>query len=364
MPHSAVRPTAPTTDPSDARFVSVERRDKAADGTFVFAVGTTGIFCKPSCPSRRALRQNIQFFDTCEAAERAGFRACKRCRPEDQGTEDAALAAGIRAVCRHIETAETMPSLDELATLAGLSRFHFHRTFKAAMGVTPRQYATAVRRERVASELRDGASVADAIYGAGYNSSSRFYEESAAALGMTASAFRDRGRGEVILYATATSTLGRVLVAVTAKGVCAITFGDADEALSSDLARRFANADIRGPEPTLAKTLAAVLDAVETPGATLALPLDIRGTAFQARVWEALRAIPPGETQSYAEVARRIGQPKAVRAVAGACAANALAVVVPCHRVVRGDGDLSGYRWGRERKAEILRREALEKPRS
>lgn len=350
----ATEPGAETDD--ERRWEAVRIRDKAADGQFYYAVRTTGVFCRPSCPARLALRQNVSFHASPADARRAGFRPCKRCRPEDDRSETAA-ADGIRRACRLIDEADEQPTLAALARTAGLSRFHFHRRFKAALGVTPKQYAAMVRARRLEVELRQSPTVTDAIYGAGYNSSSRFYEESGAVLGMTATAFRGRGEGEVIAFALGHSSLGLVLVATTEKGVCAIILGDSEGDLVADLRHRFARAEIRGPEPCLREALAKVIGLVEQPASGLDLPLDIRGTAFQAQVWAALRRIPPGTTASYQEIARRIGRPTAARAVAKACADNALAIAVPCHRVVRTDGGLSGYRWGIERKREILRRE-------
>lgn len=356
MQHSTDNRSALTRG-DEQRWQAVMARDRAADGRFVYAVTTTGVFCRPSCPSRRALRENVSFFADCAGAVAAGYRACKRCRPDGR-PGDEHHGEGIRAAVAAIEAAETAPTLDELAVVAGLSRFHFHRLFKAAVGVTPRQYAATVRHRRLEQELASGSTVTAAIYGAGYNSASRFYEAGAAMLGMTATAYREGGRGELIEFALGRSTLGVVLVAATAKGVCAIALGDEPEALVQELERRFANAAVRGPTQALAETLERTIALVEQPDREFGLPLDIRGTAFQAKVWAALRGIPVGATVSYGELAERLGRPGASRAVARACAANPLAVAVPCHRVVRSDGDVSGYRWGRQRKLEILKREA------
>jgi AraC family transcriptional regulator of adaptative response/methylated-DNA-[protein]-cysteine methyltransferase len=338
------------------RWAAVVRRDPAADGKFFYSVRSTGVYCRPSCASRRALRENVAFYATADAAERAGFRPCKRCKPNQAGLAEQ-HAAAIAAACRTIEASETTPSLDELAAAAGMSRFHFHRTFKAITGVTPKAYASARRAERVRTELAASPTVTQAIYDAGFNSSGRFYEQSSEILGMTPGDFRAGGSRSAIRFAVAECSLGSILVAATAKGVCAILMGDDPEELVRDLQDRFPRAELTGGDREFEATVAKVLSFVEAPALGLDLPLDVRGTAFQQRVWQALRAIPAGATASYAEIAERIGSPKSVRAVAQACAANALAVAIPCHRVVRQDGDLSGYRWGVERKRALLTRE-------
>jgi len=345
----------PSTD--DERWAAVQRRDRAADGQFYYGVRTTGVFCRPSCPSRPARRENVSFHASCEAARQAGFRACKRCRPE-QSSEQAGPHAGVVRACRAIEAAAELPTLDELARIAGLSRFHFHRQFKAATGVTPRAYAAARRSERVRDALRSGGSVTDALYAAGYNSNARFYSDASGILGMTPSTWRAGGQDTEIRFAIGQCTLGAILVAATDKGLCAILLGDDPDALARDLQDRFPQATLRGDDPAIARTVALVVGFVEAPAIGLDLPLDIRGTAFQQRVWQALREIPVGRTASYADVARSLGMPGAVRAVAQACGANALAVAIPCHRVVRSDGSLSGYRWGVQRKQALLEREA------
>ena len=339
-----------------ARLDAVRRRDPAADGTFLYSVATTGVYCRPSCAARPALRRNIAFHPDRAAAERAGFRPCKRCRPDlpPRAEREAALVA---AACRAIEGAEEEPSLTALAAGAGVSPHHFHRMFHRVAGVTPKAYAAAHRQGRVQAELAAGAGITEAIYDAGFNSSGRFYEAADGMLGMTASRYRAGGAGEAIRYAFGHSSLGAVLVAATARGVCAILLGDDEAALEADLRARFPKAALTAAEPEFAAWVADVTALVEQPGGAFALPLDIRGTAFQRRVWEVLRAIPAGGTLSYAAVAARLGAPAAVRAVAGACAANALAVAVPCHRVVSSTGALSGYRWGVERKRALLQRE-------
>ena len=338
------------------RWQAVLRRDRAADGAFFFSVRSTGVYCRPSCAARRPRRENVAFHATREDAERAGFRPCKRCRPDQPALAERHAAAIARA-CREIESAETPPRLDELARTAGMSRFHFHRLFKAATGLTPRDYAAAQRARRLRDGLARGKRVTDALYAAGFNSSGRFYSESGKLLGMTPTRFRAGGAGETIRYALAKCSLGALLVAATRKGVCAISLGADARALSRELARRFPRARRVAGDPDFERWVARVVGFVEAPARGLELPLDLRGTAFQLRVWRALRAIPPGSTASYAEVARRIGAPRAVRAVARACATNPLALAVPCHRVLRADGALAGYRWGIERKRALLERE-------
>lgn len=338
------------------RWDAVVRRDRGADGAFYYSVRTTGVYCRPVCPARRARRENVRFYTTREEAERAGFRPCKRCRPDEAPLAERQAEAVARA-CRAIEGAGEPPSLDDLAAVAGMSRYHFHRVFKALTGVTPKGYADARRAGRVRDELARGETVTRAIYGAGFQSNGRFYESAGDRLGMTPTAFRDGGAGASIRFAVAECGLGSVLVAASGKGVCAILLGDDPDALARDLQDRFPKARLIGGDAAFERLVADVVGLVARPALGLDLPLDIRGTAFQQRVWEVLRAIPPGSTVTYAEVAERIGRPKAVRAVARACGANPIAVAIPCHRVVRTDGSLSGYRWGVERKAELLRRE-------
>jgi AraC family transcriptional regulator, regulatory protein of adaptative response / methylated-DNA-[protein]-cysteine methyltransferase len=342
----------------EERWAAVQRRDAGADGVFYYSVLTTGVYCRPSCGARLPRRENVGFHASCAAAERAGFRPCKRCRPNEPALPER-RAAAIAEACRLIETAEEMPDLDALAGTAGMSRFHFHRVFKAATGVTPKAYAAARRAERLRAGLVESGTVTEAIYGAGFNSSGRFYAASSSMLGMTPSKFRAGGEGVHIRFALGECSLGSILVAATEKGVCAIMFGDDPAALLRDLEDRFPRAELLGADPSFEETVAKVVGFVEAPALGLDLPLDLRGTAFQQRVWQALRKIPAGSTVSYAEIARRIGAPKAVRAVAQACAQNALAVAIPCHRVVRTDGAVSGYRWGVERKLALIEREAV-----
>jgi AraC family transcriptional regulator of adaptative response/methylated-DNA-[protein]-cysteine methyltransferase len=342
---------------SDPRWAAVVARDPAADGSFFYSVKTTGVYCKPSCGARAARPENITFHETAADAERAGFRPCKRCRPNQpsRGQINADIVADL---CRFIENADTPPTLDELARRAGLSQFHLHRIFKQVTGVTPRSYAAAHRVKRVRNELDGETSVTDAIFGAGYNSSSRFYEKSADVLGMTPTTYRSGGANTEIRFAIGECSLGSILVARSVRGICAISLGDDPEALARQLQDRFPQARLIGDDAEFAALVARVVGFVEAPAVGLDLPLDVRGTAFQQRVWQALREIPPGTTASYAEIAARIGAPKSVRAVAQACGANHLAVAIPCHRIVRQDGDLSGYRWGVQRKRALLEREA------
>lgn len=347
---------AATYPDDESKLAAVRRRDPAADGAFVYSVLTTGVYCRPSCAARPARRENIGFHLTGAEAERAGYRPCRRCRPAEppRAERDAALVA---AACRSIDAAEEASSLADLAAAAHVSPHHFHRMFRRIAGVTPKAYADARRQSRVQSGLARGAAVTQAMHEAGFGSSGRFYAAAEGMLGMAPSRYRAGGAGETIRCALGQGALGLVLVAATARGVCAILLGDDAEALRADLVRRFPQATIEPGDAPFADWVAAVVALVEEPGRGLSLPLDIRGTAFQRRVWEALRAIPPGETRTYGEVAAGLGAPRAVRAVAGACAANALAVAVPCHRVVARSGGLAGYRWGTERKRALLARE-------
>ncbi|MDA8232738.1 MAG: bifunctional DNA-binding transcriptional regulator/O6-methylguanine-DNA methyltransferase Ada [Magnetospirillum sp.] len=350
------RPAENPTE-QDPRWRAVVARDSAFDDAFVYSVATTGVYCRPSCAARRAKPENVQFHETRADAERAGFRPCKRCRPDLPALAER-HAAKVVAVCRLIEAAEESPGLDELARAAGLSTYHFHRLFKSVTGVTPKAYAQAHRIRRVREELsRQGATVTDAIYGAGFTSSGRFYAVSDQVLGMTPTEYRAGGADTDIHFAIGECSLGSILVARTGRGVCAILMGDDADALARDLQDRFPNARLIGGDAGFEDMVAKVVGYVEMPSRGLDLPLDIRGTVFQQRVWRALRDIPPGSTATYADVARTIGSPKSVRAVAGACAANTIAIAIPCHRVVRTDGTLSGYRWGVERKRTLLKRE-------
>ncbi len=342
----------------DPRWAAVVARDRGADGTFYYSVATTGVYCRPSCGSRRPNPRNVRFYETTAEAARAGFRPCRRCRPDRPPLEQV-HAARVAEACRLIETAEKTPALAALAKRAGLSPYHFHRVFKATTGVTPKAYAAAHRAKRVRDELTGSRTVTEAIYDAGFNSASRFYETSGQFLGMTPTDFRAGGAETEIRFAVGQCALGSVLVAQSAKGVCAILLGDDPDALVRDLQDRFPRATLLGGEAAFEQTVARVVAFVEAPARGLDLPLDVRGTAFQQRVWAALRQIPAGSTASYAEIASRIGAPNGSRAVAQACGANPLAVAIPCHRVVRTDGSLSGYRWGVLRKQDLLAREGL-----
>ncbi len=349
-------------DQSDSRWQALADRDRAADGRFVYAVRTTGVYCRPSCGARRPRPENVRFYRTGSDAERAGFRACRRCRPdrEPEGSRQDAVIAGL---CRYLESSGEMPSLEALATRAGMSPWQLHRVFKAATGLTPRAYAASCREGRMRSALRRGTSVTRAVYEAGYGSGSRFYEYSDAMLGMTPQRFRSGGSGETIRYALGRCSLGHLLVAGAGRGICAVALGDSPAVLVKELRSRFPEAEIEKAGEGFAGTVAEVIRSIETPGRGAGLPLDLRGTVFQRRVWEELRRIPPGETASYGELARRLKAPRSIRAVAAACAANPVAVLVPCHRAVRSDGSLAGYRWGLERKRKLLAAEGRKRKR-
>jgi AraC family transcriptional regulator of adaptative response/methylated-DNA-[protein]-cysteine methyltransferase len=339
------------------RWAASLARDGSRDGEFYICVTTTGIYCRPSCPARRPKRENVRFHATCADAEAAGFRACKRCKPNAQGLDER-NAAKVAEAARLIETSDEPPSLAALAAAVGLSPYHFHRIFKARLGVTPKAYALAHRRKLLRDNLQRSKSVTDAIYDAGFNSSGRFYANSTQALGMTPSQFRSGGAKEEIRYAVAGCSLGLALVAASDKGVAAILLGDDTAELERELRQRFARASLSAGDKAFARLIAKVVTYIDAPAASLDLPLDVRGTAFQHRVWAALRDIAPGSTSTYTEIAKRIGHPKAVRAVAAACAANPVAIAIPCHRVIRRDGALAGYYWGLARKRALLDREA------
>ena len=341
----------------DPRWAAVLARDAAFDGQFVFSVRSTGVYCRPSCAARQPRPENVRFHADGEHAGQAGFRACLRCQPDAPSPAQRQREL-VADACRFIEQASGRPSLDELAARAGVSRYHFHRQFKAVLGVTPMAYANAHRGRRLRTGLAGGGSVTNAMLDAGFNSSARFYAQSDGVLGMTPSAYRDGGRDASIRFAVGECSLGAILVAASDVGICAIALGDEPESLVREFQDRFRHARLAGADAAFEAHVAQVVGLVENPALSVDLPLDVRGTAFQQRVWQALRQIPPGERVSYAGIAERIGAPSAVRAVAGACAANTLAVAIPCHRVVRTDGALSGYRWGIERKRRLLEREA------
>jgi AraC family transcriptional regulator of adaptative response/methylated-DNA-[protein]-cysteine methyltransferase len=346
-----------TTTQSDARWAAVVARNPQADGTFYYSVKTTGVYCRPSCAARLPRPEHVRFHATCTEAEQAGFRPCKRCKPH-QASLVAQHAATIAAACRFIEQSEETPSLAQLAYQAALSPAHFHRVFKAITGLTPKAYAAAQRVQRVRSTLNTSGTVTDALYDAGYNSNGRFYATANEVLGMTPSNYRAGGASTAIRFAVGECSLGSILVAQSARGICAILLGDDPDALTRDLQDRFPQATLIGGDTAFEQLVAQVVGFVEAPAVGLDLPLDIRGSAFQQRVWQALRKIPAGSTASYTDIAKCIGAPQAVRAVAQACGANPLAVAIPCHRVVRHDGSLAGYRWGVARKRTLLAREA------
>ena len=341
----------------DPRWASVVARDKTADGVFWYSVATTGIYCRPSCPSRLANPKNVRLHESVGAAEAAGFRACRRCNPGGMSIE-ATNAAVVAKACRLLDKASEPLSLAQLTASVELSPHYFHRLFKAVTGLTPKAYASAGRSSRLREALAKAATVTQAFHAAGFGSNGRFYEASAGVLGMRPGHYKSGGTHEVLTFAVGQCALGAILVATSAKGVAAILLGDDPEPLLRDLEDRFPNARLVGGDMAYERLVAQVIGLVESPGRGLALPLDVRGTAFQQRVWLALRTIPAGQTASYAAIAAKIGSPSSVRAVAGACAANALAVAIPCHRVVRQDGQLSGYRWGIDRKRELMARES------
>jgi AraC family transcriptional regulator of adaptative response/methylated-DNA-[protein]-cysteine methyltransferase len=338
---------------ADTAWAAVERRDRAFDGRFVFAVSTTGIYCRPSCPARRPRRENVRFFAVRDEAEAAGFRACRRCRPAAERGPAAALVA---RVTRLLDEHPDGITLAELARRTGVSAHHLQRVFRAETGVTPKQYLTARRTGRLRDELKQGSDVTTATYEAGYGSSSRVYSDPR--LGMTPGTYRNGGRGMDVRFTTVQTSLGTLLVAITDRGVCAVSLGDSARALEQALREELPNAAIaRADDPQLAHAVMTVVDSIEGRAPASDLPLDLRATAFQLRVWEALRRVPYGETRTYSEIAAAIGQPAAVRAVASACARNRVAIVVPCHRVIRNDGATGGYRWGAARKRKLLQAE-------
>ena len=348
---------AKTSNLEDPRWKAFVTRDPTAVGQFYTAVITTGIYCRPTCSARLPKPENILFFDTFQAAEQAGFRPCKRCKPDQIEQENKNIAM-ITKICRFLEAEQEIPSLDQLAATAGMSKYHFHRLFKKTTGLTPREYAVTRREARLRENITQKNTITQAIYDAGYNANSRFYEKSDQVLGMTPSTYRSGGKDMKIRFAIAESSLGCILVAESERGLCSIMLGDDPEKLMQDLRNRFPKAELVGGESDFENRVAMVIGFIESPKIGLDLPLDIQGTVFQQRVWQALRLIPAGKTASYAEIAERIGSPKGARAVAQACASNYLAVAIPCHRVVHTDGSISGYRWGVDRKKALLKRES------
>ncbi len=346
---------------SSQKWASVMARDMKADGEFVYAVKSTGIFCRPSCPSRRPRRDQVEFFATPQKAAQAGYRACRRCTPSQPNEQ----LRKMQAACRYLEeNLDTAVTLNEIAESAGMSPFHFQRLFKKIVGISPREYQQSRRAARFRKALRTEQRITDAIYEAGYGSSSRVYEHSSTTLGMTPSAFRRKGEGVVIRFTVVPTELGKLLIATTPRGICSVRFGESDAALITELKSEFAAASISRDDAGLKTEAAKVRQLLGSQQVPVSLDLDIRGTAFQQMVWNALRRIPRGETRSYTEVAASIGRPKSVRAVANACASNPVAVVVPCHRVVQKSGRLAGYRWGVERKQALLRAEQSDQQQS
>jgi AraC family transcriptional regulator of adaptative response/methylated-DNA-[protein]-cysteine methyltransferase len=352
----AAKTPNPPSATDDPRWIRIVARDKSADGQFWYSVSTTGVYCRPSCPSRTANPKNVRIYDSLASAKATGFRPCLRCNP-DSVSIDSENATLVTRACRLIESSEEEPSLEQLARAIGRSPSYFHRMFKAATGLTPKDYAAAHRANRVREGLTSGGRITETIYDAGFSSSGRFYEKSTEMLGMTPSQYRAGGMNEEIKFAIGQTSLGAILVASSKKGVASILLGDDPDKLVRNLQDRFPKARLIGADALYEALVARVVGYIEAPRLGLNLPLDIRGTAFQQRVWRALQEIPVGATVSYAEIARRIGSPKATRAVAGACAANPLAVAIPCHRVIRIDGSLSGYAWGVECKRALLERE-------
>lgn len=343
-------------DAEEEYWTAVEGRDRCFDGKFYYAVATTGVYCRPSCPARTAKRQNVSFYETAGEAQAAGFRPCQRCKPHEPSLRDRYVQTVANA-CELIEGAEAPPKLEELAQMSGFSPYHFHRVFKAIAGVTPKDYAIAHRQKRLRNNLESSATVTEAMVEAGFCSSGRFYSQSSKVLGMTPSQFRAGGKSRELRFAVGQCSLGAILVAASDTGIAAILLGDDPETLVHELEDRFPKAELVGGDAAFESVVARVVGMVEAPETGLGLPLDVRGTAFQHRVWQALAGIPAGTTATYSDIARRIGMPKAVRAVAAACAANKIAVAIPCHRVVRSGGALSGYRWGIERKRALIERE-------
>jgi AraC family transcriptional regulator of adaptative response/methylated-DNA-[protein]-cysteine methyltransferase len=353
---SPMTETLPEHRLNEARWRAVVARDRGKDGSFVYAVESTGIYCRPSCPSRRPHRDRVSFFDAPTAALSAGFRACKRCKPDTIGVTDPKTRLALK-VCRLIDAAETIPSLETLGVKMNMSPFHLQRSFKEAMGITPRQYGEARRLGRLKEALGAGEAVAGALYGAGYGSASRLYEKAKDHLGMTPASYARGGKGALIAYSIVDSPLGRILAASTAKGVCAVYLSDDDKELVSELQSDFPEAEITKDDGGLAARVAKALTKLDGREPSLELPLDLQATAFQWQVWQELCRIPAGETRSYGEIAQALGKSGAARAVGRACATNPVSLIIPCHRAIGSSGSLTGYRWGKERKKALLDRE-------
>jgi AraC family transcriptional regulator of adaptative response/methylated-DNA-[protein]-cysteine methyltransferase len=338
----------------EQRWQATDQRDSRFDGLFVYAVRSTGIYCRPSCPSRRPRREQVRFFDDCEQAEQAGFRACRRCEPRQTLPEISMVEAADRYIDAHLDEQITLSMLGDACAV---SPYHLHRTFKRVTGLTPRQYVQERRMGRLKEQLRAGSDVTTALYDAGFGSSSRLYESGSERLGMSPKTYRHGGDGVEIVYTIVDSPLGRLLVGTTDRGVCAVSIGDSDDVLEDALHREYPAAEIHRGEPAEPGWVDAVAHVLNGSDMPQDVPIDVQATAFQWRVWSFLRTIPSGETRSYGEVARALDQPSAARAVAQACATNPVALIVPCHRVVRGDGEVGGYRWGAQRKKTLLERE-------
>lgn len=344
---------------------AVHKRDKAFDGAFVYAVKSTKIYCRPSCPSRKPNDENIEFFSEPKLAQQAGYRACKRCQPDEAKVTDPHLTnprlEKVQAMCHYIEHHVDMISLETLSKAFSLSPSHLQRMFTSVVGVSPQAYAEAYRMNKIKSALQQGDDISGAVYEAGYGSASRLYSKAKDELGMTPKTYKQKGKDTLIRYSVTDSLFGKVLVAATAKGICAVRLGDTEKELRAMLSEEFSNAELLHDDVTLKNYVKDILANLEGKLPHLDLPIDVKATAFQKRVWQELQKIPYGETRSYSDVAKAMGEPKAVRAVARACATNSVGIVIPCHRVVREDGSLSGYRWGVERKRKLLEREGTVK---
>lgn len=359
---AAITPISPTVS-DDKRWQQLIKREIAADGEFIYAVKTTGIYCRPTCPSKLAKRENIQFYDNASEAEQAGFRPCLRCRPELQKTRKKQLnekySALVKQACKLFEQQGNSGDFKQIAAMLKISPYHFHRIFKQVTGVTPNFYARSVKARKFVENAKKDQSVTEAFYAAGYNSSSRFYATTMSRLGMKPKVWKEGTYMQQIKFAIAETSLGSVLVAATNKGICAIQLGDDPQHLLEELQQRFQQAELIGADTEFETMVAAVIQLVERPENPIDLPLDLQGTLFQERVWKALMTIPAGKTLTYQQLAEKIGAPRSVRAVASACANNKIAIAIPCHRIIRSDGSLAGYRWGIDRKHALLLREKV-----